>query len=81
MKMVVKSSGGVRIPFWLPTVLLLNEATACLLASQARKYGATVNNRDMIKAISALRRYKRRNGGLRLMEVVSANGDKVTVDV
>ena len=79
--MVVKSSGGVRIPFWLPTVLLLNEATACLLASQARKYGATENNRDMIKAISALRRYKRRNGGLRLMEVVSANGDKVTVDV
>ena len=81
MKMVVNSSSGVRIPLWFPFGLLLNDVTACLLTSQARKYGATVNNRDMIKAISALRRYKRRNGGLRLMEVVSANGDEVTVDV
>lgn len=78
-------SGEKNIRLWIPTGLVFNRGSAWLADTVGRKYAGDampqISAKDMNKLFAELRRIKRVYGNWTLVEVESADGSGVLVEL
>lgn len=81
MRILIQEANARPIRIWIPTHLLLNRIVLLLTNQVLRKNGCPFSlTQPQIRTIlRAVYRTKRRLPGWRLVEVESADGDRVTV--
>ena len=79
MRLVVKGGEHRTIRLCLPTALLLNRLTACIVPLALRKSEVTVTRKQALRLIKELKRCKKRFRGWKMVEVRSADGEYVEI--
>ena len=79
MRVVVNSPGCKRIRIWFPSGLVWNPITAMLLPGILRQNGIEITREQALTMVRAINRYRRRHPNWKLVEVESANGERVEV--
>jgi hypothetical protein len=84
MRIRVKS-GETNVRIWFPTGLVFNRVTVWLADKVGRKYAGDampqISEKDMNKLFAEFRRIKRTYGRWTLVEVESADGSGVLVEL
>lgn len=80
MKVVIKDSDH-RFPivFYFPTGLVLNRLTAYLAPTVLKNSDITLTRQQALRFVKELKRCKKRFNGWKIVEVVSADGERVEV--
>lgn len=79
MKIIVSNPGSKGIRLRIPTGLVLNRFTALLIPAATKKHGAALTYRQCAALVKELRRCKKKYKDWVLVEVSSADGEKVFV--
>ena len=86
MKISVRSEGKKVFALMLPNFMLFNVLTSSIVFGALNKYCLShkepaINPRAACKLIRALGKIRRKNGRFTLVDVVSANGDIVKIEI
>ncbi len=77
----IQEHGGVNLTIPLPTGLVCNAITAEIAAQAAKKQGVPMKAADLRRLFAAIRHYKRKHPDWVLVDVQSADGDRVSIRV
>lgn len=81
MRIKVKDGETFRLNLPLPTGLVLNRLTAGFACKAMEENGVQITYRQMVKLICAIKAYKRSHPDWVLVEVRSAGGEEVSVQI
>lgn len=82
MKIIVQEQGNTKVNLHLPTGLLLNRFTACLAPRfMKEKNDLTITAGQAYRIMKALKDYRDAHPEWVLVEVHSANGDHVVIQL
>ena len=80
MKITVKNTGNKKsIKIRIPSFLLLNRITAWIAAKFFRKIRENITSKQLYILIKEIRRFKRRNKKLQLVEITEASGEYIEI--
>lgn len=79
ISVVEKEKSGVCLQ--LPTGLLLNRLTAGIVARKLRKQGMQISGKSVYAFAKAVRTYRKEHPQWQLVEVQSANGEQIQVNL
>ena len=79
MKIIVREHEGRSIHIALPTGLLLNRFTACILPGALEIKGITVTREQAVRIVQAIRECRKRNSNWKLVEIEEENGGYVEI--
>ena len=79
MRIIIKESGSRTIKLRFPTALALNRLTAYLAPRVLKGSEVTVTRQQAVRLIKELKRCKKRFKGWKIVEVESADGERVEI--
>ncbi len=77
MLIKVKENGHHRINLWIPNFLFANRFTAWLFSRKSRN----ITYRQVWSVICAFKKFQRKNGKWKLVEVSSSDGEEIEIIV
>lgn len=80
MKITVKNTGNKKsIKIRIPSFLFLNRITAWIAAKFFRKIRENITSKQLYILIKEIRRFKRRNKKLQLVEITEASREYIEI--
>ena len=79
MKVLIQGSEEKNLRIVLPSVLVLNRFFAGILCKALEQNGVSINRNQMAVLVKEINRYRREHRGWKLVEVQSADGERVEV--
>lgn len=79
MKIAIDENEGKKLHLSLPSILLLNRFTACLVSGIMRKNGTEVTRSQAQLFIQELNNYRRSHPEWVLMDIENSDGERITI--
>lgn len=81
MRIYIKEESGKKWTFRIPIGLAFNRVTAGAIAKQCQKEGSDISKKQLRALIKEVKAYKKSHKSWKLVEIDSADGNHVEIDL